>query len=197
MTISSREKEVPTDLRAACLYLDDIEEIRQIILDAAAARGSLSIEGSPAAHEIETGFYIADKVCTEIQDLPKIGRRTRDFEMRLSAQDGFKARFAVSLFLTQWTTDGLTKADTWRAFHKIETVFERRKILWKRLFPRRLESRKNLFFSFILLMLPVSYSIGRLRYHLTSGLDVLLYAPATVGLLVASGYHYFRQSTVV
>ncbi len=162
MTISSREKEVPNRLPAARLYLDDVEEIRTIILDAAACR-VLRPEIDPAQREIETKFYIGNQVCTEIEDLPKIKKRTRDFEMRLSAPDGFSARFGVSGYSIQWTTSGLTKADTWRAFHKLETVFERRKIRWRNLLPQNPVSILVVLWSFLMLALSVfGSSIGRI-----------------------------------
>lgn len=135
MAISTREKEVPTKLPAARLYLDDIAEIREIILHAAASR-VLRREIDPAQLVPETKFYVGDQVCTEMEDLPKLKKRTSDFEMRLSAPDGFSARFGFTGFGLGWTTEGLTKADAWRAFHKLETVLDRRRIRWRALVPR-------------------------------------------------------------
>ncbi len=142
MAISSREKEVPTRLLPARLYLDDIGEIREIILHAAAPR-VVRPEDDPTQLAVETKFYIGNQVCTEVQDLPKIKKHTRDFEMRLSAPDGFSARFSVGEYGTQWTSYGLTKADAWRAFHKLEIVIERRKIRWRSLPPK--DQSNNLF----------------------------------------------------
>jgi hypothetical protein len=135
MTITSREKEVPTHLPAARLYLDNVEEIRDIIIEAALSR-VLRPELESSRTDIETRYFVENQVCTEIQDLPKITKRTRDFEMQLAAPDGFNARFGIDRYSTQWTTKGLTKADTWRAFHKLETVFERRKIRWRGFLPQ-------------------------------------------------------------
>ncbi len=171
MTISSREKEVPTSLPAARLYLDDIEAIRKIILDAR----------QPSDHsQIETKFYVADQVCTEIQELPKIGKRSRNFEMRLTEKGGFSARFGVSSRDTQWTTVGLPKAETWKAFHQLEVIFDRRKIRWRNLLPR---DPSTLSFVGYLIVMPlltdVMHRAGITSYHLGS-----TYFGIVMGLMV-------------
>jgi len=200
MTISSREKEVPTKLPAARLYLDDIEEIRKIILDAATSR-VLGPEIDPTQHEVETKFYVGDQVCTEIQDLPKIKKRTRDLEMRLFAPDGFSARFSVSEYTTQWTTVGLTKADSWRAFHKLETVFERRRILWRNRLPRNAQSLALwLVICFLAVLLPLASRVGGIIYKLEpshSELLVFAVALAVTLLITASAFLLMRHSRVI
>lgn len=200
MTISSREKEVPIRLPAACLYIDDIEEIREIILYAAASR-VLRPEIDPTQHEVETKFYIGDQVCTEIQDLPKIKKRTHDFEMRLSAPDGFTARFGVSVSTTQWTTNGLTKADTWRAFHKLETVFERRKIRWRNLLPRETESVRFVLVMFLLLaLLFFGSGAARVIYKLAPSHEEFVsvsFTLAALALITAVTPLVLRHSVVV
>lgn len=200
MTISTREKEVPTRLLAARLYLDDIEEIRDIILHAAASR-VVRPETDPAQLAVETKFYIGDQVCTDVQDLPKIKKHTRDFEMRLSAPDGFSARFSVGWPGTQWTSNGLTKADTWRAFHKLETVFERRKIRWRNLLPRDAGSLAVLLLNCFLAGLWIlSYNVGRMLYKPGPSYSVLaslLLTLATVLLIAPVAFFLMRHSTVV
>jgi hypothetical protein len=200
MTISSREKEVPTRLPAARLYLDDIEEIREIILDAAVSR-ALKPEIDPTQHTVHTKFYIGDQVCTEIQDLPKVKKLTRDFEMRLSALDGFRARFGVDQYATQWTTDGLTKADAWRAFHKLETVFDRRKIRWRNLLPRAAGSLALLLVNCVLVALwLVASRVGRVIYALAPShpeLASFLFTLATIALIAPAAFFLMRHSTVI
>jgi hypothetical protein len=134
MTISSREKEVPRRLPTARLYLDDIEEIQKIILKAAEHRPTRP-EIDPTYHSIETTFCVTDRICTEIQDVPKMGKQTSSFEMNMNAKDSFMAYFSVDNGGTQWWTSGLTKADTWRAFHAIEAILERRRLWWHRFIP--------------------------------------------------------------
>ena len=160
MTISSREKEVPTSLPAARLYLDDIEAIRTTILE---ARQLADVS------QVETEFYVGDQVCTEIQELPKIGKRSRNFEMRLTEQGGFSARFGVAPRDTQWTTAGLSKAETWKAYHRLEVIFDRRKIRWRDLLPR---DPNTLSFVGFLIVMPILAEVlrrgGIASYHLRS-----------------------------
>ena len=200
MTIYSREKEVPTKLPAARLYLDDIEEIREAILGAAASRERRS-EIDPTQVKVETTFYIGDQVCTEVQDLPKIKKRTRDFEMRLSAPDGFSARVGVSWYATQWTTEGLTKADTWRAYHKLETIFERRKIRWRNLLPGDAGSLAFLLVEcFLVLVLLLGYRTGKIIYKLApTHLELASYllALAIVALITPAAFFLMRHDTVI
>jgi hypothetical protein len=85
--------------------------------------------------------------------------------MRLSAPDGFSARCKVGEDGIQWTSNGLTKADTWRTFHKLETVLERRKIRWRRFLPGGQLSALFLSASFLILMILAFGSVISAIFH--------------------------------
>lgn len=124
MTITRREKPVPTRLPSARLYLDDIEEITRILVDA--GDGLLVEPGKPA---VEIRFEVGDQICDDLQELPKITRRAVDFELKLACkQCGYTARLGVTPSIGwQWTTTGLPKETAWRVFHKLECVIAGRR----------------------------------------------------------------------
>lgn len=158
MTISSREKEVPRRLPTARLYLDDIEAIQKIILEAA-SRLPTRPEIDPTYYSIQTTFSVGDQICTEIQDLPKVGKETRDFEMNLDGKDMFAARFSVSDDGTHWWSLGLATADMWQVFHAMETIIERRKLWRDRLVPGSVRKLFALITSFALTVSSVFIAI--------------------------------------
>jgi len=131
MAIYARETKVSTNFPAACLYLDDVAEIQKIILDVVASRRLLKPGKDltkPPDREIETEFYVGDRFCTEIQDLPKMGKRTSDFEIRVAAlDDDFTAILGMGTDGIEWSTTNLSKADEREVVRQIETVFKRRK----------------------------------------------------------------------
>jgi hypothetical protein len=191
MTISSREKEVPTLLPAARLYLDDIEPIRTTILDARQLADD---------SQVETKFYVGDQVCTDIQELPKIGKRSRDFEMRFTQQGGFSARFGVSSRATQWTTAGLPKAETWKAFHRLEVIFDRRKIRWRNLLPRDPNLLSFVGYCLVMLLLADVLRRGEVTsYHLGStSFEVVMWSIVlSVVLIVLAPILLLRHSVVI
>jgi hypothetical protein len=121
MTISHEERPVPNILPAARLYLEDIEEIVKILRHNGKAQ--------------QVTFKIGRDSSDDIQDLPKIARRTIYFEIFANGPD-YSAQFTIHRVITAWTTQGLTREQTWSDFRKLEAIFERRKLHWKSLLHR-------------------------------------------------------------
>ena len=69
MTISRREKPVPTVLPSARLYLDDIEEIVRILTEAA---DQVPVERAKGALQIT--FEVGDRFCDDPHELCKIAK---------------------------------------------------------------------------------------------------------------------------
>jgi hypothetical protein len=121
MTIWHEAKPVPNILPASRLYLEDIEEIVTILLhDGLGERVT---------------FKIGKELCDDIKDLPKIARRTIDFEISVEGPK-YSGRFIVNRVITYWGTRGLPREEAWSDFRKLEAVFERRKLHWKSLLHR-------------------------------------------------------------
>jgi hypothetical protein len=101
MTISSREKPVPTGLPSARLYLEDIAEIVRILVEA--TRDREQNLGSPV--DSRTTFRVGDRISDDIQDLPRMAKSPKEFELWVSKDKiNYQASFGVSQHHTQWTT---------------------------------------------------------------------------------------------
>jgi hypothetical protein len=124
MTIHHKNPEVPRALPPARLYLDDIEQVVQAFSEAA-----LKAQGSANGEQLKTTFQVRDRFTTDLGDLPKIGKRTRDFTLTME-RTGLALQFELDDRL-HWWSHGLTQADAWTTFHKLEAILQPR-ILWLR-----------------------------------------------------------------
>lgn len=130
MTIIRREKPVPTALPNARLYIDDVQELVRVLTEAGNEHPV-----QPGKKGTEVLFQVGDQLCDQIEDLPKC-ENSRNFELLFSCeQRGYNVRLGISWIVCQWTSTGLTKDESWRLFHKIEAVFNARKIY--RLIPEK------------------------------------------------------------
>jgi len=120
MPIHLTDPEVPRALPFAWLYLDDIEQIVHV-LSAAERKASHS---GPGTHEPpKPTFYVANQFTREIEDLPKITKRTSDFRLRLE-RPGLELLFQIDARGPHWWSTGLTRADAWETFHKLEAIIK-------------------------------------------------------------------------
>lgn len=111
--------------------IDDIEEIVRILRELIESR---KINPSAEDPEIKVNFSTRGKECDDVQDLPKIAKSNR--ELSISVTKGDWPQTSLRLhpwFGTFWRSSGLTREDTWYAFHKLEAVFQKRKRHWSTL----------------------------------------------------------------
>src|SRR6266436_1725651 len=117
-------------LSPAKLYFDDIEQIIQIFFDAEKERS----EERRCDEEVETLFQIHNQTTSDIQDLSKIHPdSTNDFLVEARKGTGFNARVRINETNTSWYAYGFTENEKWTLFHKLEALFEARKLRWKKL----------------------------------------------------------------
>ncbi len=134
MTIRTEEPKVPANFPPARLFLDDIEEIIRIL------RESLETVKMDSRSTIEdlrmkVRFSTGGKECDDVQDLPKIAKSNR--ELSISVARGGRPKTSLRFhpwFGTLWLqSSDVTKEDTWSAFHKLQTLFEKRTRRWSTL----------------------------------------------------------------
>jgi len=116
-------------LSPAKLYLDDIEQIIQILIEAENERN----EELRSNEEVRILFQIHDQTTSDIQDLSRIHPdSTNDFFVE--ARKGTEFNAGVRMFKphTTWYAWGLTESENWALFHKLEALFEARKFRWKK-----------------------------------------------------------------
>jgi hypothetical protein len=120
MTIRITDPEVPRALPVARLYLDDIEQIINVL--SSAERKARHSE--PEAHDQPSpSFQVGNRCTHEIEDLPKITKRTSDFTLRLG-RPNLELVFQVDDRGLRWWSAGLTHADAWETFHKLEAIIK-------------------------------------------------------------------------
>jgi hypothetical protein len=126
--IRTKEADAPNKFPPARLFLDDIDEIVRILVDAVEKREK-SIRPDKDA-KITLTLTIKDQVCDDVQELPKIATKTFDLSVSIAAQAWLPDaslefdRFGTSLGLLGFTT--LQKLSI---YHKLAPIFKRRN-LW-------------------------------------------------------------------
>lgn len=117
-------------LSPAKLYLDDIEQIIQIFVEAENERG----EERRSNIEVEIIFQIHNQTTSNMQDFSRIHPdSTNDFLVEVRKGTEFHADVRIYKPHTTWYVWGLTDNEKWALFHKLEALFEARKLRWKKL----------------------------------------------------------------
>lgn len=121
MTIRT-EPEVPDEFPPARLFLDDIEEITRILAEA--------IEKLPDQDEkITVKFSIKDQVCDEVQELPKIARKTSDLSISVTLSGDEYSDSTLRIGHTSFLCfAGFTREQELNMFYKLAPIFERRNL---------------------------------------------------------------------
>ncbi len=114
--------ELPGELPHARLFLDDIEEISKILLNAYTA--SLA----ETRKEAKITYTIGDLRMDSIDDLQTLGGSTTDFRITVgehgSAEVGFRGFFlnpSIALY-------SLDEQERWAVYAKIKSIFDRRQL---------------------------------------------------------------------
>jgi hypothetical protein len=110
-------REVPTKLPAAHLFLDDVEELSEIIFRIPSRFGDDGPKPSLVRYTVG-----GDRTCDSVGDLKKIGGKTEDFS--IEADNG---TLSISSFNSSFRSHG-HREDAWKAYGKVRAVFEHRKI---------------------------------------------------------------------
>jgi hypothetical protein len=126
MTIWREEKPVPTNLPAARLYFEDIEEIVSIL--------SILLRAGEKKEAERVEFRIGKELCDNVQDLRKMARRTTNLQVTVVGASHY-ALFGIYRTMTLWTTN-LSGEEAWSAFRRLEALFETRKLRWVSLLHR-------------------------------------------------------------
>jgi len=118
VTIRTEEASVPDEFQPARLFLDDIEEIARILVDAIQL----------AKVQILT-FRIKDRVCDEVQELPKIAKKTSKLWIKVDSPNfGPNVSLSFNDNGSLLSCYGLKEAEELKLFQKLAPIFERRKL---------------------------------------------------------------------
>ncbi len=128
MTIRTKEADAPNDFPPARLFLDDIEEIVRILVDATEKKEK-SIRPDKSA-KITLTLTIKDQVCDEVQEVTKIARKTFDLSIDADAQGSLSGTcLSFDRHRTHLFAIGFTREEKLGIYHKLVPIFKRRN-LW-------------------------------------------------------------------
>lgn len=105
-------RQIPSDLPAAHLFLDDVEEITQIIAN---LKGSGVSKPDPSTIK----YTVGDRECDTVADLKKIGGKTKKFV--IEAPTGFLILGDRSVFYAAFVSE-----EAWEAYGKVKAIFDHR-----------------------------------------------------------------------
>ena len=189
MTRWHEPKLVPTILPASRLYLEDVEEIANILRN-----------GSEQKDGTKITFRVGKELCDDVKDLPFIARKTIDFEINAKGPR-YTARFGINRIITQWTTTGLSREEAWIDFHNFEALFERRKLRWRTFFRSSKEVIKFIIEALLLISIAGAIiSVAHLFKLLPDGRLTYLNSivvPITLVLIVLMAPGVFHHSIVI
>jgi hypothetical protein len=111
---------VPRGLPHTRLYLDDLEEIRDLFSELAAKYRPQENPANP-----EPLIRVGNQETRDIKALPEVGHETTDLTMVLTRSD-FALIFRIGSSNPQWWSDGLTSQTSWQTYHQLEEILKRR-----------------------------------------------------------------------
>ena len=122
MTIRTKEPDVPSELPAAKLYLDDVIEIVELFSHALPLHQD-KFGGVPP---LEIGFEVGQKQCDTLDELPKIARVTNNFEIRATREHS-EISLHANDHHAMWVWYGLDGETAWSTARKLQSIFKQRK----------------------------------------------------------------------
>ena len=146
VTIRTKEAEVPSEFPPARLFLDDIEEIVRILLEATENRNAPSRQRAdrlarniadvgqspPLALDFKTTVTLAikDQVCDQVRELSKVAKKTSELSLTIASHPwGPDTSLTFSKSGARLRALAFTRDEQLNIFHKLAPVFKRRN-LW-------------------------------------------------------------------
>jgi len=122
MTITRHEKPIPDTLPISRLFLDDLNEIIDVVAEA--TKGS--------EEQLVLKCRVAGATCDQIEELPKIAKSARKFQIDLEKRH-YHFMLKLTRFGARYSAYGFTNDEKWRLFRKIEAIFEARRLPFRNL----------------------------------------------------------------
>jgi hypothetical protein len=120
VTIRTKEAEPPTKFPPARLFLEDIDEIVRILVEASATQRPS--DGDKPKVTLTT----KGQVCDTVQELPKIAKKTIDLSVEVETQKWSRASVKFYRYGTYLEFYGVSTSEKLIIFHKLEPIFRRR-----------------------------------------------------------------------
>jgi hypothetical protein len=126
MTIQTIQDPIPDSFPPAKLFLDDLSEIAAIfseLVETIKPRGA-----TPEELKINFTFSCAGRMCTTFEEVPKILKPFREFELRIG-RSWMNTTLRCSPFMgSRWyASSAYDEAEVSSAYRRLKPIFERRK----------------------------------------------------------------------
>jgi hypothetical protein len=202
MALTRLPKPVPDEFPPVRLYLDDLEEIRDLLVATLEETDTKPAPGE-ATTEIKTKFRVDDRVSPEIKEFENFRKRTHNLELDITKYNIFRIgdsdsrlpmagiTVAISGTSTSWDARGISKEKQLETYSKLEQVFNEKKIWWRAL----AHWRWAYLFFYLLPMIILLASMGvQLGFHRRTGTALYWAFLATVLVFFLAR---LRHSTVI
>jgi hypothetical protein len=126
VTIRTKEADLPSEFPPARLYLDDIEEIVRILLEATQTPNEQQTPSNEASRPRVT-LTTGDRVCDGVQELPQIAKKTTDLSIRIETEGYGRATYlALHINGSLLSSFAITADEQLRLYYKLAPIFKRR-----------------------------------------------------------------------
>jgi len=123
VTIRTKEADVPSEFPPARLYLDDIEEIVRVLVEATENHH----KGEHGDPETKVTLTIGDRTCDEVRELPQIAKKTTELSIRVETEGYGPATYlALHSKGNRLSSFGITADEQLRLYYKLAPIFKRR-----------------------------------------------------------------------
>jgi hypothetical protein len=189
VTIRTKEPDAPNEFPPARLFLDDIEEIVRVLVEAAKKRDQNDEDA-----KISVTLTIKDQVCDDVQELPKIAKRTTELVVKVEKRQWSETSLAFARYGTSLRYFAVTGQEKLSIYHNLAPIFKRRNLWSATLFRSHRTLLMTLFYLLVLAQIPAI--IFKLNKHTSPTLatvisDVAFPIAITIGIagLVTSFHH--------
>ena len=128
MAVTRKKPEPSFEPPPARLFLDDLEEVVRIFREAANYQ---LWEGPPEEQEPKLSLSVKDVVCDRVEDLPKIGKKTTELEIKLRKRSGCELGLLIWPTYTRVWVMGIKEEGGWLVYGKLQAIYQKRRVRWK------------------------------------------------------------------
>jgi hypothetical protein len=130
VTIRTREEDAPSGFSPARLFLDDIEQIVRILVEATEnAKEKWTQPGVDAKTSVT--LAINDQICDEVEELPKVAMRTTNLSIRVVVPKSLPETSLTFGKQSNWLRlVGFTREQEFAIYYKLLPIFKRRNRWW-------------------------------------------------------------------
>jgi len=195
VTIRTKEPDVPSDFPPARLFLDDMEEIVRVLVDALEnSTENTDEEGRPLKDKTKTRVTLTtkDRVCDGVRELPAIAKRTTELSVTVRSERSALPEASLSFRKSgaNLRLRAFSRDESLSTFHNLEPIFKRRSF-W---LARFAHSYPNLFglLTFALYICAAVPLVPLLNKQTPSARAILIGLPAAaiiITVLATSSHH--------